>query len=693
MDVRIPTPAAITHFRLLVEMLPFCPIASRKVMMTVVQTGTLPWQSSRMRHSLKEYENTYIYILRHGWNREVRSLLQILVDFQIVFSTPTLRAITSVYLRTVPIADDSDWRAVLESGKKKELGMTQTWKLPSIQFPYLGNALQASRYSMHASLPFTPHLNLEILDRLRRWKHNSFHSILLPKPSTKTMGEHSSNIFNDFVYRHLHPSDRPKCARTTLDLETFYMESGLKCGGPAEVRYAWTYNILKPRIYYAQGGDAYFGSRYITHPFNSLAKQFRCTSPQTRYSFSTFGYFDGHDDVFMIYDYTCFTSALADFKVFVNDLGQFCMDQLVRIFDTHEGVKEIRLGQLFLMYNDACNLDPEFSIHRIEGLDKDHPRAIVHHRVAGMLGVFGNIVGSTVLHGLVTLGIIGTEEQVNVVGDDAAIKFKRSEMGIAYVQEAINVIGSVATEKFEVWDVDETTSEQSLGWHYVKRPITVRHNIIVPQWMPDFPIIARCLGIEDNQHTVPKGDFVTRRRLLIKQTCRLFDQMYQHKSLVNELDVECTLDLLRRLYHKLCLPVYGSFPRPHLRKTDTKCGAFPDTVLCIPVLCEDSIRKGWFSVLKERSTEAIVVRVPCVDLYTSLPEDMVAGDTFVNRGSEILGLLWKIGILTKEKMFEDVLLTDEILRRLDFLIKGRIKSLYTYTVLKDYAPWNSYMMY
>jgi hypothetical protein len=451
------------------------------------------------------------------------------------------------------------------------------------------------------------------------------------------------------------------------------------------------YNVLKPRVYYAQGGEAYFESRYISPILDTLQRSFRSTDPRRRYSFADFGQVATPEELFIIYDYSSFTTLLADFKSFMLELGIFCCGTPVRVFDTYRGVVEEDLGHLLLAYNATCNTDPEFSIHRIEGIASDHPQALVHHRVAGMLGIYGNIVGCTILHGLSTISIVGSELHANTIGDDAGIKIIVDDVSKEEAIQCIQVIGNVATEKFEIWDCDEKDQEQSIKWHYVKRPITVSDKIIVQQWMPDFPILARILNIQDGQHTVRPEDFITRRRLCIKQTCRLFDSMFRNIEFVSEQDIDTVLSVMKIVYTKMHLPHKGSFPMAsRSSKNLSETRIYPDSVLCTPALRSESVRDGWFFTLRQSWDETLFINLADTMGADQVPLELHAGDTFRTQGSQALGLLEKIGVVSKEASYDEWLISDEVLDRLERLIKNEDRPIYTFLVNRDYPQWASY---
>jgi hypothetical protein len=347
------------------------------------------------------------------------------------------------------------------------------------------------------------------------------------------------------------------------------------------------------------------------------------------------------------------------------------------------------IGNLLIRYNDICNIEPLFSCHRLNETDPGDMQAIVPHYVAGMLGVYGNITGSTCLHGLVGILITGSENACNVIGDDAGMVTDNEEIGIEDVKAAVRVLGEIEDKKFGLWIEDEDGTEKSLGWHYVKRPITVSTHIVKQDWMPDFPIIARIVDQRDGQHTSPNESFLERRRLLIKQTCRLFESMRLHISQVTDDDIDIVLSFLENLFRHMHLPVNGSFPVRFRRKTS---GLYPDEVLCIPSLVSESIKKGWYETLRDSYVGTGFIRVPMeAPEILSLPEDLTVGLTFRYAGfDKVLNHVVAIGFVVKEMEYEDLLLTDEVADRLfDFLMKTRKQSS-VYTVIEAYPQWMSY---
>jgi len=486
------------------------------------------------------------------------------------------------------------------------------------------------------------------------------------------------------MYPHLLGPERPgRKDYTTGDLEAFYRESGRKVPGSCEVRYAWKFNDLKPRIYYSIGAEAFFAARYVWAIFDRVQRLFRGSNPNSRYTFIHFPFIDFDEEVFMIYDYASFTSRLADFKRFVGEMAVF-LDVECWIFDTAVGMKKDNLRQILEEYNRVCNMDGRFSIHKLPGSRSDQA-IILHHKVAGMLGVFGNITGSTSLHGIVGIMSTGEENRINTIGDDAGGVWKK-DMSIDQIKEAIRSIGEIADEKFEIWEQGQEDIEEDDSWHYTKRPIRIENGIVVQGWLPEFPIIGYSLPRYPDHITIRRESLIIRRRTFLKQTCRFLTSCAFRQ--IDDSDVQMILDILKDCYYRLSLPVGGSLPKRYSKPADGR--PFPDEVLCVPKLSEETIRRGWWQVLKDEADRSGVIRLPATEARDDLPEVLVEGHTFRHEGNPVLSVLRNIGVVRSEVLYEDRLITEETLELLDSILLGQRHRLYQFTVLEDYPAWTSY---
>lgn len=466
--------------------------------------------------------------------------------------------------------------------------------------------------------------------------------------------------------------------RTTLEVERKYHRSGLSTLGPSEVRIAWKYNDLKPRVYYSQGATAYESAKYIHQIFDTLQRTFPMTHPYTRYNPGRLGELEPHNTLY-IYDYSSFTSKLTEFRYFCSALSDFCKGYRCMIFDTHEGIRSVDLGDLLARYNETCNTLPEFDISMV----MEHgSEPIREHENAGLLGVYGNIVGSTVLHGLHLCEICGSMDRCNCIGDDA-LAIRDMADGISHDEtiDQICTIGQVAKEKTKIYEKDSSEYRVE-GWHFVKRPIDRFERRIITGVLFDPPNPALVVDLSDGLHTTPFDPISVRRRSYIMQTGRFFTRLFEERQHVTVDDILLALAYVRRGYVLLDLPQKGSVPGR------SKYNEVND--LLIPPLTPRIIEEYWIDILLHQE-DVFTVNLPSqrveVDEY---PEACVVGRSFTRPYDRFLGLLEDLGYLGKKEIKEWVLIYDEHTRQRlkDHVTVGSV-SMYEWTFEAPVPFWYS----
>jgi hypothetical protein len=605
--------------------------------------------------------------------------------------TPTLRGLLSLFLRTIRVDDIQDSADQLIKGLSKELQTTQcTTRRAILSYPIFSSYDHAATIPMHSLLPFRPFAQVMIHNVLRRWRVNLQKYLYLPQCSYKSIGKISEDNLLAAAGIIL-PSDH-KYHTSTAVLETFYMKTGRMVDGPCEVRSAWKYSQLKPRIYYAIGASSYYAARYTWRIFDSLQRAFKSSDPFHRFTFHRFPCIDFTREVFLIYDYTSFTSNMADFPRFCSELVEFLRGYKVKVYDTCKGLIDEDLGEILEQYNRVCNVMGEFDVSRVLSLPDGSTRIVLHHHVAGMLGVYGNITGSTALHGIVGILIAGGEDRINTIGDDAAGIFDTSTMSVEEIKSAIRTLGDIEEDKFEIWDEDQSYTGDGIGWKFVKRPLNVECDEVISGWMPDFPIYPVLLAEEDESHDSIHQSFSERRRSAIRQSIRLMESMLRHTTVVEDTDIQIALEFLTWLFNRLQIPLHGSLPvGPHRGTVATDLSHFSDEFLATPVLTEDSFRLGWWQTLcKNVHTETGYIRLPEEAVDGGLPSQMIQGDIFKGGSRKVYGLLEKLGVLDKKALFETRLVTEANMDRYGDFISGRRLPCYEYTVIESHPQWVSY---
>jgi hypothetical protein len=413
----------------------------------------------------------------------------------------------------------------------------------------------------------------------------SKHIIYPTYQRSKNVGEQTRLAF--FRLQRIPPETRYDV--TTADLERLYHSTGQQTDGACEVRWAWKYNDLKPRVYYAQGGESYFASRYIREIANSFCDILPTSNRQSRYNSQRLGPLTDQTSV-AVYDYSSFTSEMSELKYFLERLGEWCIGTEVKIVDTNRGVVVHDLGRLILEYNTSVNCGARMDITRIYNLDE--PQTLEHNK-SGMLGVYGNIVWSTALHGIFLTFVTGEFDLSNVVGDDAQALLNKMEWSALDFISTLRLIGNINEERTEFW-MTGYHAEDSTGWQFLKRPFDRLGNHLYTGLLFDIPLAVYVCPEDDGVHSADLGSFRDRVKAFIMQTCRLLDRLHIYECHLSEEELDFALGYLTTCYRELRLPPEGSLPP--FSHSQMK-GALH---LAIPILHRESIARPWLDVLARR---------------------------------------------------------------------------------------------
>jgi hypothetical protein len=308
---------------------------------------------------------------------------------------------------------------------------------------------------------------------------------------------------------------------TTQGLEWLYSRNGNKLQGETELRLAWKWNDLKPRVYYARGPSQYYASRYIQEIFNQLIDSLPITNRFMRFFHS--GIRLDQDDNLYIYDYSSFTSSLEEVKCFLRELAATCSGQMVQVLDTYHGILVVDLGKVIEDFLEECNDFPAFDINRFpEEIVNDDP---IRRNSTGMLGVPGNITSSTLVHGIHLAIILESLIKGKCVGDDAIAATPKDEKTF---EEDIQGLGGVSMTKGASWLSCDKYLMEDFTWNYVKRPLDRMDDRIVVGDMLTFPTIGAFFNIKDGIHTHIPLDTLTlsmRQATMLWRLCQSIDEL------------------------------------------------------------------------------------------------------------------------------------------------------------------------
>jgi hypothetical protein len=569
--------------------------------------------------------------------------------------SPVFSGYISMLVRNLPFRIH-EVQNVLDEGIQKELVASQEKYHPQT-FNY-ASFLSSSKEIRH-STPLSPGFLVrpEVHDLLYYGFEHAIQrietSLLYPDYSNKTIGvEATRNLrcavdgmeFEDYV------------ENTTRGLEILYCRSGWKVKGRTEARWAWKFNDLKPRVYYARGPDQYYNSRYVQAIFNIFVDAFEFCHRFRRFDHNHLRF--PVSATAFIYDYESFTSKLWEIRNFTRELAEKCRGRTVRIVDTYEGVITADLGELLEEFNVACNIFPEFDIGKLNW-DRFYEEEVLIHN-CGMLGVPGNISSCTLLHGIHLVCLLRTLI-IKVIGDDAFGILENPDLEDEVIEELGN-IGRVSKEKVELWRPDKTNfGDIRDGWHYTKRPISRLETRVHVGRQMNFPPIMICLGLPDPFHTMPIRGTDSKFARKVASISTSFSR--QAASIIASEEEQ---EFCERFLYAIT----------HMSGVDKICRSLPYTVMYSTRVdggyLEDMIHRHWYSVI-------------------SVPEEFVKAPVRIEREAEIeskmtrsIKLAMDMGYADCTPRFVDRFARD-CLDLLGRIISGRFTALYD-VYLHDACP-------
>jgi len=609
-------PNSLRRASLLIDSLSDTHIDIRKAFLTACRVQQLTRTNILLKEEFSPHKEKVVRMtvvnddpdlgLHRGDIREIKvSTLMDIFDTEFL-GHQVLLSYLSMSLRCMPYNDFSCVLQTIEDGIRKEI--SDSVDIPIAQVldyrPLFDSSFIGA--SIHPLIPASENVHRTLQHGWARVAERMSRKILLPKyswKSTSTQTErnyfaHSKIEFGVIPYTKIRQI-------STADLLIRYAETGYQTPGPEEVRWGWKYNDLKPRIYFAQGGTAFFTSMYIQQIVNECSEILASTSPRTRFHLQRLVPQDVDPEHwlgkrFMIHDFASFTSRMCEIKYFMKALGTRFLGTMIRVVDPYEGLIQLDMGEYILQYVETNMENPSFSLERIWTEEKDN---ILQHTMAGMLGVYGNIVSCTILHGIVLSDLADGDAHSTVVGDDGAA-YVHPRMEFKDVQTGLELIGTIHFRKFGKWILN--IANEMHGRHFLKRPLMFKDGIMSQDFLRDFPFLLTIAFSESqlskDPHTQAYPTEFEKARAFILQLTRFLDRIVSQT--ISPVEMEFMARIFEACYKRLGLPVSGSLPPHTLRLEDEK---FPFSV---PAILEvETYTTGWLDYLYKTSRHA-TVRLP-----------------------------------------------------------------------------------
>lgn len=514
-------------------------LRARKILLSICRCQSTPTSNSKInKHVIRtfpEYRANTI-VTPSG---DVLSLSTIVDGLQSYITNPITNGFLQMVIKAIALEDEDVERAIEETYAKEIVASQERRYTPTIDLtPILMNNPTRRHYPLLRNWTYyNPSIHQYIFHSLksaipilsRQHYFPNYGSKLLPETSSKQFQELQSHLGFNFE-------------RSTLGVEKVYSRSGESSEGPTEMKHAFAYNDLRPRVYFSRGATHYCHSKYIQEIFNRIISVFPSIHKFERFHISKLELNNG--EIFMIYDYSTFTTNLQSLSEFLLGLSEFYKGVEITVIDTFQGPTIIDLGEYLLQYTVNCNSLPEFET--FFGSTDGEP--ITYQSGAGLLGIPGNITSSTLWHGIILMVLIQSI-LAKIVGDDAGGVLPDGDKPEVLVN-GLKEFGDVSMPKTESWPyVDIMANIERHIWQYVKRQIYRLENKIHVGGNPmNFPTPALFLeNYSDRFHsTQPIED-------IVKTSIKCADRFVREcqKFVLKDQDEE-VIEFCRR-YHRFIL--------------------------------------------------------------------------------------------------------------------------------------------
>jgi hypothetical protein len=583
-------------------------------------------------------------------------------------------------------------KAAFEESLKKEIDATQgedrtqvidysVWFEHQVDLP------------LFPGCPIRPGLNLSIHNAFVDYRRSFSDILLFPRSSRKHLSHETAVKMG---YRRV----------TGQEYLRWKHQGGETIHSDMEVRQAWRYNDLTPRTYFCQGGTVFEASMYAQEVFNRLVDTFEVSHRTKRFNLDRLDV-EETDDVW-IYDYSSFTSNLTEQKYFVSALAEFCRGYPLYVVDVCLGVIRLDLGQYLFDYNQACNVLPRFTIGKeVLRMLSMTAQSYIHKR-AGALGVYGNLAGGTVLHGLISLNISGSSSKSSVVGDDGLlVKDTREELedgeideemtSVTSIRSALRLFGIIHGLKFAI--LCYPSSSTSSVWTYLKR--SLRRHCRSLALGPQEHVVNVAIVLGERVSTFRKGAVDSLPGVLSYLTQILNFLLRVHRDQVSITDGELATIalLLHEGYSALGLDTKGSLAGQSavVKEVDelgnVKSRAFWVNHL-VPYIPNPAVayrlRDDPIQNLTEIHDWSNPIMIPELCLRSVARQEVLreVGCTFSHPGSKVLSLARTLGIMEKgDVRTRECLCADDFVEFRDKLQDRRYTMVWEWTVVATIPVW------
>jgi hypothetical protein len=224
---------------------------------------------------------------------------------------PFYAGLVSMFCRNMPFLDQQEIDDLVgESVTKEVLAALEDRITEPLDWQaiFSRNKSYRSTHPLIHNTTFDGNLNNRTFQRFCESKSQISSMTAFPDYSNKTMGSRAiadMRLINEALKEDFPP--------TPCGLEQLYHRYGIELDSPTEVKTAFKFHDIRPRVYYSRGPAQYYSSRYIQQFFNTLVDSFPVTHRYQRFLVTSIRL--SIEDMLFIYDYSSFTSTLHEMQI------------------------------------------------------------------------------------------------------------------------------------------------------------------------------------------------------------------------------------------------------------------------------------------------------------------------------------------------------------------------------------------
>lgn len=492
----------------------------------------------------------------------------------------------------------------------------------------------------HQRTDATPQI-LEVHSALRRFRNRMSYSRIWPHATSRGISKSAQqSLLKLRLKRAKIPLVHSDSSLCSLDVIRHYIHTSCWPSGICELKQKWYPHGLSPRSYFSQGGEAIRVSSYLRNFFNDLCDSYIPTERFSRVDGNRLRCPPGGH--FLIYDLTSFTSNFHEQERLLRSMATFFRGTIVFLIGPSLSLIERDLGDMIDEYCDTVNVLPPYEFNK-GILDLGWPYPELHHRVAGFLGVPGNIASCTWAHGVSVGASLLDWSHQSAAGDDgnAGVDDKSEQE----VRKTVSLLGLFHRDK-------ASTTLDTGNASYLKRRFEQIGDRGRMFQRVDFPLLGAINTILEEDLRFPKlsEDRGRMRKSVASSVAKVFRDVFETtQGEISDDVLGFLLQFLDEVYSKAGLPRHGMVRKMYGSSLESVHNRI-DAAVVFP-LQERYFRRDPDALLCEEFLPWSLEVPIQTDVELSFPdgERWPQGKSFLSRSSRPLEQLVRLGyVLRKE---------------------------------------------